>query len=221
MGAIKDPVRALDKELAALTKLIDDNAETQIAQIDARFASSRTGLIALLVVAVVVLLLLQANSQSILGSLRRAVAAAERIARQDLTGEVQARGRDETAQLMHGMAAMQDALAGIARQVRGATDSIATASREVAVGSQDLSSRTEQAASNLQGTASAMEELTASVTHNAEAAARANRLAGDAAQVARRGGDVVGEVVATMDRISSSSHKIGDIIDGIAFQTSV
>ncbi|MGL1381491.1 hypothetical protein ACSTIP_00215, partial [Vibrio parahaemolyticus] len=81
-------------ELAALTKLIDSNADVQVAQIDARFASSRTGLIALLVVAIAVLaVLLQANARSILGSLRRAVAAAERIAQQDLTGEVKSRGR--------------------------------------------------------------------------------------------------------------------------------
>jgi methyl-accepting chemotaxis protein len=69
-----------------------------------------------------------------------------------------------------------------------------------------------------------MEELTASVTHNAEAARQADKLAADAAQVARRGGDVVNEVVATMGRISSSSHKISDIIgtiDGIAFQTNI
>lgn len=150
MESIKGPVRTLDTELAALTQLIDANADQQIAQIDARFASSRTGLIALLIGAVAVLaVLLRANSQSILTSLRRAVACAESIARQDLTGNVQAGGRDETAQLMQGMAAMQDSLVGVVRQVRGATDSIATASREVAVGSHDLSSRTEQAAANL------------------------------------------------------------------------
>ena len=225
MEPIKGPVRSLDKELGELTKLIDANSEQQIAQIDARFASSRTGLIVLLVVAIALLaVLLRANSMSILSSLRRAVAAAERIGRQDLTGEVTARGRDETAQLMRGMAAMQDSLVTVVRQVRGATDSIATASKEVAVGSHDLSSRTEQTASNLQETASAMEELTASVTHNAEAARQANQLAADAAVVARRGGEVVSEVVATMGRISSSSHKISDIIgtiDGIAFQTNI
>jgi len=225
MEPIKAPVRALEKELGELTKLVDANSDEQVAQIDARNASSRTGLIVLLVVAVAVLgLLLQANIKSIVSSLRRAVAAAERIGRQDLSGEVVVRGRDETAQLMTGMAAMQDALIVVVRQVRGATDSIATASKEVAVGSHDLSSRTEQAASNLQETASAMEELTASVTHNAESARQANKLAGAAAEVARRGGAVVGEVVDTMNRISSSAHKINDIIgtiDGIAFQTNI
>jgi methyl-accepting chemotaxis protein len=42
--------------------------------------------------------------------------------------------------------------------------------------------------------------------------------------VATRGGQVVGEVVATMGDIQQSSRKIGDIIsviDGIAFQTNI
>jgi len=42
--------------------------------------------------------------------------------------------------------------------------------------------------------------------------------------VARRGGDVVREVVATMQDIHAASRKIGDIIgtiDGIAFQTNI
>jgi methyl-accepting chemotaxis protein len=44
------------------------------------------------------------------------------------------------------------------------------------------------------------------------------------AAVAARGGQVVGQVVATMDEINHSSKKIGDIIgviDGIAFQTNI
>jgi methyl-accepting chemotaxis protein len=42
--------------------------------------------------------------------------------------------------------------------------------------------------------------------------------------VAAKGGQVVGEVVTTMDAISSSSRKIAEIIgviDGIAFQTNI
>ena len=62
------------------------------------------------------------------------------------------------------------------------------------------------------------------MTHNAESAARASQLAHDAADVARRGGAVVDQVVQTMDRISASSARIADIIsviDGIAFQTNI
>jgi methyl-accepting chemotaxis protein len=69
-----------------------------------------------------------------------------------------------------------------------------------------------------------MEELTATVRQSADAARQANQLAGSAAQVAAKGGEVVHPVVATMDAINQSSKKIADIIgviDGIAFQTNI
>ncbi|WP_374011237.1 methyl-accepting chemotaxis protein [Massilia sp. Se16.2.3] len=54
--------------------------------------------------------------------------------------------------------------------------------------------------------------------------ARPTPLVSSASEQARRGGEVVGEVVATMGSITDSSRKIGDIIgviDGIAFQTNI
>jgi methyl-accepting chemotaxis protein len=109
-------------------------------------------------------------------------------------------------------------------QVRSATDSINTASAEIASGNQDLSARTEQAASNLEETAASMEELTSTVRNSADAARQANQLAANASEIAVRGGQVVGEVVTTMEAINHSSKKISDIIgviDGIAFQTNI
>ncbi len=94
----------------------------------------------------------------------------------------------------------------------------------MASGNLDLSTRTEHTASNLQQSASAMSELSGTISHSASAAATAKQLAGTAAEVAQRGGAVVGQVVATMDEINSSSKKIADIIgviDGIAFQTNI
>jgi methyl-accepting chemotaxis protein len=81
---------------------------------------------------------------------------------------------------------------------------IALASGEVANGSVDLSQRTEQQAANLQQTAASMEELTATVTTNAESARQAAELAHGASRVAAEGGQVVGQVVQTMQDISSS-----------------
>jgi methyl-accepting chemotaxis protein len=69
-----------------------------------------------------------------------------------------------------------------------------------------------------------MEQLTATVKTNADTARAASQLATAARDVATRGGDVVGQVVATMDEISASSRRIADIIgtiDGIAFQTNI
>jgi methyl-accepting chemotaxis protein len=113
-------------------------------------------------------------------------------------------------------AAMQD--------ISLAADNITTSGGEIASGSQDLSQRTEQTAANLQQAASSMEELTATVKQSADSARQANQLASSAAEVAARGGDVVSQVVTTMDEITASSKKIADIIgviDGIAFQTNI
>jgi len=108
--------------------------------------------------------------------------------------------------------------------VRGGTDSIATSSTQIAAGNQDLSSRTEQQAGSLEETASSMEELTSTVKQNADNARQANQLAASASQVAVKGGEVVAQVVGTMESINASSNKIVDIIaviDGIAFQTNI
>jgi methyl-accepting chemotaxis protein len=128
------------------------------------------------------------------------------------------------AELARNLKTMLGRTADAVRTVREATQGIQVASSEIANGNLDLSRRTELTASHLQEAASNMEQLTSTVRQNAEAAREATALAGSAAEVAQRGGNVVGEVVTTMQAISGSSRKISDIIgviDGIAFQTNI
>ena len=153
-----------------------------------------------------------------------AVDFAERVAGGDLTTRIDANGSDEIAQLLRALDKMSKSLALIVHQVRHGSDSIATGSSEIATGNADLSQRTEEQASNLQQTAASMEELTGTVKNNAETAQQASQLANGAAAMAARGGEVVGQVVATMQDIATASRKISDIIgviDGIAFQTNI
>jgi methyl-accepting chemotaxis protein len=87
-----------------------------------------------------------------------------------------------------------------------------------------LSQRTEEQASGLEETAASMEELTTTVLHNAEGSKQARQLATHAHDIATKGGDTVGKVVATMDMINESSKKIVNIIgviEGITFQTNL
>ena len=109
-------------------------------------------------------------------------------------------------------------------EIKNSVDAINTASKEIAAGNSDLSQRTEEQASSLEETASSMEELTSTVKQNTENAKQANQLAISASDVAGKGGEVVSQVVTTMDSINESSRKIVDIIsviDGIAFQTNI
>ncbi|MFT3858264.1 MAG: methyl-accepting chemotaxis protein [Aquabacterium sp.] len=162
--------------------------------------------------------------RSIKRPLDEAISAAGRIAQGDLTVRIQTERQDEFGQLMRSLHTMAEALSHLVTQVRHSADGIGTASTEIASGNQDLSSRTELAASSLQQTASSMEQLTSTVQSTARAAIEANSLAGQASGAAQRGGEVVGEVVQTMQDIAANSRKIADIIgviDGIAFQTNI
>jgi len=162
--------------------------------------------------------------RSLLGPLRQVEQALRRIAEGDLATPVPPARRDEVGHMVTALADMQSHLQGLVSDVRRSTESVATASAEIATGSQDLSDRTERAASNLQQTASSMEHLTGTVRQSANSAQHAHQLATSAAEVAGRGGQVVSQVVSTMQAISESSKKIAEIIgviDGIAFQTNI
>jgi methyl-accepting chemotaxis protein len=165
-----------------------------------------------------------ANMHSICKPLEQAQGLAVAIARGDLTTQPDLRGSDELSELMRCLADMQASLSRTVGEVRSAAQSIRLASQEIASGNQDLSNRTEQAAQNLQQTASSMDAITVNIRHSSEAAQSAMGMARGNAEVAERGGQVVGQVVATMDQIHQSSQKIHDIIgviDGIAFQTNI
>ncbi|WMJ71233.1 methyl-accepting chemotaxis protein [Stenotrophomonas sp. 24(2023)] len=115
-------------------------------------------------------------------------------------------------------------LTRIVSRIQHSSLAINAAASEIATGNNDLSRRTEQQAANLEETAASIEELTSTVRHNADHARQANQLSIGAAAVAGEGGQVVGQVVATMAQIQGASHRIADIIsviDGIAFQTNI
>jgi methyl-accepting chemotaxis protein len=163
-------------------------------------------------------------TRSITRPLRAAVAVANAVAQGDLSTRVEVASNDETGELMAALKTMNENLNGLVARVRSGADSIATAAGEVSAGNQDLSSRTEQQAGALEESASSMEELTSTVKQNADNAQQGKRMAESASAIATRGGDVVSQVVDTMEAIDGSARKIVDIIsviDGIAFQTNI
>ncbi len=142
----------------------------------------------------------------------------------DLTTEPVAWGRDEAAVLMGTLKEMQGSLRRIVGQVRVVADSIVGSSAEISNGASDLRGRTESSAANLEETATAMEQIAATVKRNEESVDEAASLAAANATAATRGGEVVGQLVQTMQAIHSTSGRIGDIIgtiEGIAFQTNI
>ncbi len=165
-------------------------------------------------------------SRAIARPVRRAADLLAQIAdgRGDLTRRMTVESNDEIGQLASAFNRFVSSLSELVRQVRASSESIATGSSQIAVGSMDLSQRTEEQASNLQQTAASMETLTDTVRRNADNAVTASGIVAGAADSAAHGGEVVRDVVQTMQQITESSRKIAEIVgvvDGIAFQTNI
>ncbi|EYC52236.1 chemotaxis protein [Hylemonella gracilis str. Niagara R] len=161
---------------------------------------------------------------SITKPLDSAVSVAQAIAQGDLTQSLKTRRKDEFGLLLQALADMNERLRQLVSKVRAGVESVSNASDEIASGNQDLSARTEQTAANLEETAASIEQLTSTVAQSADTARQANQLVTSAAGSAARGGEVMDQVVQSMQQISESSKKINDIIsviDGIAFQTNI
>jgi methyl-accepting chemotaxis protein len=212
-------------ELVGFIKLQKQYSDDATARTQASHATTVT-VISLASAAVLALAALMAwrLTMSITRPLETALAVTDRVAHGELDCVIEVSGRDEAALLLGGLQLMRDGLARLVSEVRSGAENISTGAHEISAGNSDLSRRTESQASNLEQTAAAVEQLSATVKNNAETARQANQLAGSASFAAVKGGEVVGQVVATMQGITTASRKISDIIgviDSIAFQTNI
>ncbi|MFN9726088.1 methyl-accepting chemotaxis protein [Acidovorax sp.] len=225
---LKEHAAALDSYLAAIDQLLaaSEQSSRQAADTMINDASRAQWISAISVVVVIGLSALFGwlLRRSIVVPLRQASEAASVVASGDLTVRMVHQRSDEIGQLLTSLNKMVESLHFVVTEVRDSGESIHVASSEVAAGNADLSERTELAANNLQQTAASIAQLAEMVAANADSTRQANELAMSATQVATKGGEVVSQVVATMDEINASSKKIADIvgiIDGIAFQTNI
>jgi len=209
----------------ALVKQQRAEIDKVATQIEANYEFSRTLMIALGVVSLLLSVLCAwLISGSITRPLLKATGVARQVAEGDLTARIDNHSTDEVGLLLNSLRDMQTSLVRVVSDVRSGSENVATASAEIAQGNDDLSARTESQASALEETAASMEELSSTVRQNAENARQANQLAMNTSDVAIQCGGVVNQVVETMKGINDSSRKIFDIIgviDGIAFQTNI
>ncbi len=210
------------------TQFITASGEQEIKNAAAKFSIKR---LTLILTAVASILAAMGLATLINRSLMRSLGAdplqlrtaARRVASGDL-GPVPGSAAAPANSVLASLGEMQAALASIVGSVRASATAIEAGSQEIATGNTDLSHRTEEQARNLQQSAASMEEMTATVQQNSDTAQQASQLASAARTAAEHGGTVVAQVVTTMQDITASSRKIGDIIsviDGIAFQTNI
>lgn len=114
--------------------------------------------------------------------------------------------------------------AEIVGNLRMTSATLRTATGEILAGTNDLSARTTHQAATIEETSAAMSLLASTVAENARQAQEANQKMQSAATVAEEGGQMMAEATSAIERITSSSARVADIIDvidNIAFQTNL
>ena len=152
------------------------------------------------------------------GNVLSAMAAA------DLSLRVEGEYEGAFAQLKSDTNSVADTFTEIVGSLKRTSQALKAATGEILSGANDLSERTTRQAATIEETSASMEQLAATVNANARQAQDALNKTRAAADLAQKGGAVIGEANAAMERITTSSAKVSDIIkmiDTIAFQTNL
>jgi len=146
------------------------------------------------------------------------------LADTDLTRRVEGDYHGAFGKLKDDTNAVADKLTGIVGQLRETSRALKLATGEILSGANDLSERTTKQAAAIEETSAAMEQFAAMVADSAKAANEASRKTLAVSETAEQGGKIVRAANEAMERITTSSSKISNIIgliDDIAFQTNL
>ncbi|HLV84567.1 MAG TPA: methyl-accepting chemotaxis protein, partial [Devosia sp.] len=142
----------------------------------------------------------------------------------NLTQRVNGSYQGAFAKLKDDTNAVADKLTDIVGQLRKTSRGVRSATGEILAGANDLSERTTRQAATIEETSTTMEQLAVTVLENSRKAEDASVKSQGVSRTAEEGGAVMGQATDAMEKITSSSAKISNIIgliDDIAFQTNL
>lgn len=226
-GLLND-TRKLEKIADALVQQRSDSAQATIASAAQIY---KTSLIWVMVITLALVVFALGISGWVTRRLERqlggepayAKSIASRIAKGELSMDI-ALKRNDRESLLFSLHEMQTQLAQTISEIAGSSKLVANASREISMGNLDLSRRTEQQSASLEKTTTNVEEMTAIAKRYADSASQAAELSGSASRAAVQGGEVVANVVETMEKIRQSTlaiHSNIGSIQSIAFRTNI
>lgn len=210
---------------------VDDMEKIVAEQIAANARYIRTLLFVVLavggVISVIVIIISVFFGNSLSRPVVESAKVANKLAEGDLTGRIDIKyenRKDEVGTLVKSINAAIEKLEKMITSIAAAMQSLYYATDQINQGNQNLSQRTTEQASALEEIASTIEETSATITQNTENARHADTTSIASYQFAEKGGELVNAAVSSINEISESSKKIGEIIsviNEIAFQTNL
>ena len=220
------------EEISAESDAKSAAAEQELAEGQALVATTRTTIIAALVVGVAVALLLATLvTRQIVRTVTSVGRSVDAMSRGDLTVAPDVRSGDELGRMARALAVAQTSMrstlgsvAGVSTTIAAAADQMSGASGAVLARSQDTSAQAgvvaaaaEQVSRNVQTVAAGAEQMGASIREIAQNASQAAKVATQATDVAASTNDQV-------TRLGTSSEEVGNVvkvITSIAAQTNL
>ena len=148
----------------------------------------------------------------------------ERLASGDLAFQITARFPAELESLRQNFNGALAKLSETMSSIGGNSQAVREGSEAMRSGADDLAARTERQAAAITETAAAINAITDAVKDQLARAEDAAKIAGEAKSETEASGEIMGETIAAMEAIQSSSRQINEIIsviDEIAFQTNL
>jgi methyl-accepting chemotaxis protein len=142
-------------------------------------------------------------------NLQKSSAVALAIAEGNLTVEATVLGEKDS--LGHALKQMLENLQTTVREVSAAADNVATGSQEMSATSQQLSQGASEQSAAAEESTSSMEEMAASIQQNADNARQTDKIASQAAEDTRSGGEAVTKTVEAMKEIAQRISVIEEI----------
>ena len=232
----KVAVEASRKGEENVKSVVERQKET-VAGVYRQFDYSTTLFITIsLAVSAVVALLNLLISRGITRSIRTILKGVHRIADGDMTVKFEVKGKDELSTIAQGLDILVGKLRASLKNVVDEANTIASAAEEFSTMNEQLRSRAEEQAVQAQAISASAEEMSSIVTEVGKNIESANKFAEEVKNSAHTGSKVVEdaivgikeafaivqEVSPTINALSKSSEKIGEIVElikGIADQT--
>jgi methyl-accepting chemotaxis protein len=156
-------------------------------------------------------------SRLITRPLLKGIEFAKKMAKGDLTAEIDVNQKDEIGMLANNLQLMGTRIREVITYVASTAENMASASQELSSTSQFVSQGASEQASAAEEVSAAIEEMAANIQQNKENAKQTERIAAKAESDIYKGNE---KVVKTVEAISEIADKIS-IIGDIAFQTNI
>lgn len=213
LPAFMDKFKALEERNSTLSDLISNNADASRDQSRAAMQQNINVLVGgIALVTVLMLLCTLQLMRSVLRPLGRTMAIAERIAKGDLTGEIEAHDRDETGRLLRALADMRDNLRQMILAIQQENDLLRNVAQEVGQSSTSLVQRAAQQSESAASVAAATEQMITNIARIADHARDAQSFASQSERLASDGGEVILSVVDGMKGIDVAVHRSAETI---------